>query len=216
MGMLSDISDAIEAYNQSVEKEVKRVRSDPKAANKILDRWQQLRASIPTTTTPTGITLPRLALPGVDEAGEITRFLMGEGLPGEFPFVNSAYRELYLEALPPLAASQNGNGRLNGKSKKASRNGKNGHDNAGGAATKAEEPTRLFAGLGLAEDTNARFHYLTSHQKSARLSTAFDGPTPYGTDSDADGVFGKICEGGVAIYIGDAIVALNERFDLAL
>src|SRR5260370_3030366 len=62
-----------------------------------------------------------------------------------------------------------------------------------------EEPTRLFAGLGLAEDTNRRFHYLTKHQRSMRLSTAFDGPTLYGLDSDADGVFGKIGEGGVAV-----------------
>ena len=29
----------------------------------------------------------------------------------------------------------------------------------------AEEPTRLFAGLGLAEDTNARFHFLTKQQR---------------------------------------------------
>src|SRR3954471_16592984 len=135
MGMLSDISDAIESYNGSVEKEVRRVRTDPKAAKEVLDRWQQLRASIPTTTTPTGIKLPRLALPDVDEPGEITRFVMGEGLPGEFPFVNSAYRELYLEPMQaPLAASHNGNGRLSGKSKKASRNGKNGHNDVGGAA----------------------------------------------------------------------------------
>src|SRR5437773_3981351 len=62
-----------------------------------------------------------------------------------------------------------------------------------------EEPTRLFSGLMLAEDTNERFHYLTQHQRTHRLSTAFDGPTLYGLDSDADGVFGKIGEGGVAI-----------------
>src|SRR4051794_21919436 len=110
MGMLSDISDAIESYNSSVEREVSRVRSDPAAAKEVLARWKQIHASIPTTTTPTGIKLPRLALPQVDEAGEVLRYLMGEGLPGEFPFVNSAYRELYLEPLPsPLAVSQNGN-----------------------------------------------------------------------------------------------------------
>ncbi|MBC8106892.1 MAG: hypothetical protein H7Z14_09910, partial [Anaerolineae bacterium] len=223
MGMLSDISDAIESYNASVEKEVKRVRSDPAAAKEVLARWEKIRAGIPTTTTPTGINLPRLALPQVDEAGEILRYLMGEGLPGEFPFLNSAYRELYLEPLPPpLATSQIKNGdRLTARAtgKKASRsdrNGKNGHDNAGGAATKAEEPTRLFAGLGLAEDTNERFHYLTQHQKSARLSTAFDGPTLYGTDSDDDGVFGKIGEGGVAIDTVEDMVRLYDGFDLTL
>ena len=78
----------------------------------------------------------------------------------------------------------------------------------------AEEPTRLFAGLGLAEDTNARFHYLTQHQRSIRLSTAFDGPTLYGLDSDADGVFGKIGEGGVAIDTIDDMARLYDRFPL--
>jgi len=58
----------------------------------------------------------------------------------------------------------------------------------------------LCRALGLAEDTNARFHFLTKHQRSIRLSTAFDGPTLYGLDSDTDrGVFGKVGEGGVAI-----------------
>ncbi len=217
MGMLSDISDAIESYNNSVDAEVKRVRSDPKAAKEVLDRYEQLRASIPKSKTPTGIELPRLALPDYDEAGQIARYLMGEGLPGEFPFVNSAYRELYLEPLH-APVPQNGNGHVNGKSKKLSKNGngKAGHNDVGGAATKAEEPTRLFAGLGLAEDTNERFHYLTSHQKSARLSTAFDGPTLYGVDSDADGVFGKIGEGGVAIDTVEDMVRLYDGFDLTL
>ena len=41
--------------------------------------------------------LPRLALPEIDEPGEITRYLFGEGLPGEFPYLNGAYREMYLE-----------------------------------------------------------------------------------------------------------------------
>jgi methylmalonyl-CoA mutase len=77
-----------------------------------------------------------------------------------------------------------------------------------------EEPTRLFAGLGLAEDTNQRFHYLTRHQESIRLSTAFDGPTLYGLDSDADGVFGKIGEGGVAIDTLEDIQRLYARFPL--
>src|SRR6266550_863222 len=77
-----------------------------------------------------------------------------------------------------------------------------------------EEPTRLFSGLMLAEDTNERFHYLTRHQRTHRLSTAFDGPTLYGIDSDADGVFGKIGEGGVAIDTVEDMVRLYDGFDL--
>src|SRR2546430_14561119 len=82
------------------------------------------------------------------------------------------------------------------------------------ANRKSEEPTRLFAGLGLAEDTNARFHYLTKHQQSVRLSTAFDGPTLYGMDSDADAVFGKIGEGGVAIDTVEDMERLYAGFDV--
>src|SRR5260221_13132015 len=79
---------------------------------------------------------------------------------------------------------------------------------------KAEEPTRLFAGMGLAEDTNERFRSLPRHQRSARLSTAFDGPTLYGLDSDTDGVLGKIGEGGVAIDTVEDMEKLYDGFEL--
>src|SRR5213078_3109679 len=78
----------------------------------------------------------------------------------------------------------------------------------------AEEPTRLFSGFGLAEDTNKRFHFLTGHQRSARLSTAFDGPTLYGLDSDADGVLGKVGEGGVAVDTVEDMERLYAGFAL--
>ncbi|MDB6127508.1 MAG: methylmalonyl-CoA mutase [Verrucomicrobia bacterium] len=77
-----------------------------------------------------------------------------------------------------------------------------------------EEPMRLFAGLGLAEDTNKRFKYLSRHQKSLRLSTAFDGPTLYGLDSDHPGVLGKVGEGGVAIDTVEDMSRLFAGFDL--
>jgi methylmalonyl-CoA mutase len=82
------------------------------------------------------------------------------------------------------------------------------------ARDRTEEPTRLFAGLGLAEDSNARFQFLTKQQRSARLSTAFDGPTLYGLDSDTDGVFGKIGEGGVAVDTIDDMERLFAGFEL--
>ena len=77
-----------------------------------------------------------------------------------------------------------------------------------------EEPMRLFAGLGLAEDTNARFKYLNTPQKSLRLSTAFDGPTLYGLDSDHEGLLGKVGEGGVAIDTVEDMGRLFAGFDL--
>src|SRR5438046_2115694 len=85
---------------------------------------------------------------------------------------------------------------------------------SGARQAEVEEPTRLFAGLGLAEDTNRRFHYLTKHQRSIRLSTAFDGPTLYGMDSDAEGVLGKIGEGGVAIDTIEDMHRLYAGFPL--
>ena len=66
----------------------------------------------------------------------------------------------------------------------------------------------------LAEDTNKRFHFLSAHQRSKRLSTAFDGPTLYGIDSDADGVIGKIGEGGVAVDTVEDMVRLYDGFEV--
>ena len=43
---------------------------------------------------------------------------------------------------------------------------------------------RQFAGMGGAEETNARFHYLMDHGETG-LSTAFDMPTLMGYDSDS-------------------------------
>src|SRR5437867_5089199 len=183
--MLDAVVKAVEGFNRSVEREVERARADAELGKQQLEKWRAIRARVGHTTTPTGLKLPRLALPPVDDPGEIVRHLLGEGLPGEFPFTSAAYPQMYL-------GSADGNGH----------------------AAKTEEPTRLFAGLGLAEDTNARFHYLTGHQRSARLSTAFDGPTLYGLDSDADGVLGKVGEGGVAVDTVEDMERLYAGFEL--
>src|ERR1051325_4878596 len=163
MSALTQIIEAIEDFDRSVEQNARRARSEAKVGAELRRRWRRIRERVPVVETPTGVKLPRLALPQTDEPGEIARYLYGEGLPGEFPFVNGAYSEMYR---PPPAEN----------SKFKIQN------------SKFEEPTRLFAGLGLAEDTNARFHFLTQHQRSIRLSTAFDGPTLYGMDSDAAGI----------------------------
>jgi methylmalonyl-CoA mutase len=184
MGMLDGVIRACAAHDAGVAAEVQRARSDAAAGRSWLDRWQAVRVAVPRGRTPTGLELPRLALPDLDEPGAVARFLLGQGLPGEFPFVNGIHAEAYLEPV------------------------------GGGGARRPEEPTRLFAGLGLAEDTNARFRYLTRHQRTARLSTAFDGPTLYGLDSDAEGVFGKIGEGGVAIDTVEDMERLYAGFDL--
>lgn len=178
MGILHDTIRAVEKHHRFVDEQVEHARSGPKVGREWIERWRKIVEGVETGKTATGLELPRLALPQLDEPGAIARYLLAEGLPGEFPFANGVYRQMY------------------------------------GQSGKEEEPTRLFAGLGLAEDTNRRFHYLTAQQKSIRLSTAFDGPTLYGMDSDARGVFGKIGEGGVAIDTIDDMQRLYSGFPL--
>jgi methylmalonyl-CoA mutase cobalamin-binding domain/chain len=204
MSKLGAVIDAVENHGQFVLDQVKRARSDEEFARELTERWRKIKAETPVTRAPTDLPLPRLALPEIDEAGEIARYLFGDGLPGEFPFLNGAYREMYLEPMANIEQGSYGN-----KKTVASSNGqkKNG-------ARPPEEPTRLFSGLMLAEDTNKRFHFLSAHQRSKRLSTAFDGPTLYGIDSDADGVFGKIGEGGVAVDTVEDMVRLYDGFEL--
>src|SRR5256714_1000582 len=213
MSKLGGVVEAVEKYNRHVLDEVKRARTDEKFGREMLDRWNDIKRNIKTGTAPTGLKLPRLALPEIDEPGEIARFLLGDGLPGEFPYLNGAYREMYLEPSqePPIETGSYGkNGHGAGAKPNGSRNGQK----TVAKPQQAEEPTRLFSGLMLAEDTNKRFHFLSAHQRSKRLSTAFDGPTLYGIDSDADGVFGKIGEGGVAVDTVEDMVRLYDGFDL--
>src|ERR1700737_46498 len=210
MSKLGQVIESVEKYNQFVLDQVKRARTDKKFGSDLLGRWNDLKAKVPVTRAPTGLELPRLALPEIDEPGEIARYLFGEGLPGEFPFLNGAYRELYLD---PLHEVEEGSYGKNARAKNGKidpvKNGK-----IDKKVPQTEEPTRLFSGFMLADDTNERFHYLTAHQRTHRLSTAFDGPTLYGIDSDADGVFGKIGEGGVAIDTVEDMVRLYDGFDL--
>lgn len=194
MSTLSEVAAAVRQHESFVDQQTIRAQKDSKFKNALLRRWKRILSDVEVVRTPTGIQLPRLALPLLNEPGEIARFLFGDGLPGEFPFVNGAYRELYLSSRSPENASS--------------------RHSAKHVTGVGEEPTRLFAGLGLAEDTNKRFRYLTHQQKSIRLSTAFDGPTLYGLDSDADGVFGKIGEGGVAIDTIDDMERLYDGFRL--
>jgi methylmalonyl-CoA mutase len=191
---LKQVVVAVENYRRSSSEHVQKVRSECEFREGVLRKWQEAKDKIGTTVTPTGLRLPRLALPDLDEAGEIARFMWDEGLPGEFPFLTAAYPEQYLE---PVPAGSTGNGK-----------GPNGDKAV------SEEPTRLFAGLGLAEETNSRFHYLSRNQRSKRLSTAFDGPTLYGVGAGADGVFGKIGEGGVAIDTVEDMERLYDGFGL--
>ncbi|MES2504482.1 MAG: methylmalonyl-CoA mutase family protein [Myxococcota bacterium] len=79
-----------------------------------------------------------------------------------------------------------------------------------------EDPARLFAGEGIAERTNKRFHYLCGEQPAHRLSTAFDSVTLYGEDADLrPDIFGKIGNAGVSVCTLDDAKRLYSGFDLA-
>jgi methylmalonyl-CoA mutase N-terminal domain/subunit len=67
---------------------------------------------------------------------------------------------------------------------------------------------RMFAGLGTAEDTNQRFHYLINHGETG-LSTAFDFPTLMGYDTDSPLARGECGKCGVAI---DTIADVQRLF----
>ncbi|GKT08682.1 methylmalonyl-CoA mutase [Desulforhabdus sp. TSK] len=67
---------------------------------------------------------------------------------------------------------------------------------------------RMFAGLGTAEDTNKRFHYLINHGETG-LSTAFDFPTLMGYDTDSPLARGECGKCGVAI---DTIEDMQRLF----
>src|SRR5947207_9743659 len=152
MSKLGHVVESVEKCKKFVLDQVKRARVDEKFGRELLGRWNDIKAKIPVTRTPTGLPLPRLALPEIDEPGEIARYLFSEGLPGEFPFLNGAYREMYLEPVREAESFEKRNGGNRGRPEPP-------HP-AGGAADKkipqAEEPTRLFSGLMLAEDTNER------------------------------------------------------------
>ena len=99
MSKLGAVIESVEKHEKFVQEQVKRARTDEKFGREMTERWNKIKAGIPIARAPTGLPLPRLALPEIDEPGEIARYLFGDGLPGEFPYLNGAYREMYLEPL---------------------------------------------------------------------------------------------------------------------
>ncbi len=80
---------------------------------------------------------------------------------------------------------------------------------------KGEDPTRMFAGEGGPERTNKRFHYVSQGLPAARLSTAFDSVTLYGEDPDhRPDIYGKIGNSGVSICCLDDAKKLYSGFNL--
>ena len=72
---------------------------------------------------------------------------------------------------------------------------------------------RQFAGFGLAEDTNARFHFLLKQGQDG-LSTAFDMPTLMGYDADHERARGEVGREGVAVSTIDDMMVLFKGIPL--
>src|SRR5437762_9907764 len=152
MSKLGAVIEAVKRHDQFVLEQVKRARRDGNFARELSERWSKIKVETPVVRAPTGLPLPRLALPEIDEPGEIARYLFGDGLPGEFPFLNGAYREMYLEPVREIESFEKN---------EAVGAGVSPANRAKMQPTRLapqEEPTRLFSGMMLAEDTNERFH----------------------------------------------------------
>jgi methylmalonyl-CoA mutase, N-terminal domain len=72
---------------------------------------------------------------------------------------------------------------------------------------------RQFAGFGLAEDTNARFHFLLSQGQDG-LSTAFDMPTLMGYDADHERAMGEVGREGVSVSSLQEMARLFDRIPI--
>jgi len=72
---------------------------------------------------------------------------------------------------------------------------------------------RQFAGFGLAEDTNERFHFLLKQGQDG-LSTAFDMPTLMGYDADHERAQGEVGREGVAVSTIDDMMTLFKGVPL--
>jgi isobutyryl-CoA mutase len=78
-----------------------------------------------------------------------------------------------------------------------------------------EDPTRMFAGEGIPERTNRRFHYLSEGMPARRLSTAFDSVTLYGNDpAIRPDIFGKVGNSGVSVATLNDAKKLYSGFNL--
>src|SRR5271163_1978820 len=72
---------------------------------------------------------------------------------------------------------------------------------------------RQFAGFGLAEDTNQRFHFLLGQGQDG-LSTAFDMPTLMGYDADHERAMGEVGREGVSVSSIDDMARLFDQIPI--
>lgn len=101
---IAEIADRVRAYDAWTAAQLEKARKNPgdvsgldPACAALLKLWRKLsmpgdsEGHSPVLTTPNGLKLPQIALPDPKDAVESLRFLLEEGLPGQFPFVTGIY-----------------------------------------------------------------------------------------------------------------------------
>jgi methylmalonyl-CoA mutase len=106
---LAEIADKVRGYDLWTADQLRKARANPgdlspldPACVRLLQEWPErwgelsLRAGgsiglTPVATTPNGLKLPRVAVPDPEDRVESLRFLLEEGLPGQFPFATGIY-----------------------------------------------------------------------------------------------------------------------------
>jgi methylmalonyl-CoA mutase len=101
---LAEIADKVRAYDRWTADQLQKVRENPGDLSRLdsscvrlletwPDRWRELSLQAgrqaglgAMVETPNGLKLPRVALPDPEDRAESLRFLLEEGLPGQFPF----------------------------------------------------------------------------------------------------------------------------------
>ncbi|HEX8960289.1 MAG TPA: methylmalonyl-CoA mutase family protein [Geobacteraceae bacterium] len=103
---LAEIAERVRVYDRWAADQLNRVRQHPgdparldPFCTQLLAEWPQRwlalsaqgRTDLSLVETPNGLRLPRVALPDPADRAESLRFLLEEGLPGQFPFVTGIY-----------------------------------------------------------------------------------------------------------------------------
>jgi methylmalonyl-CoA mutase len=106
---LAEIADRVRAYDGWTAEQLRRIRKHPEDPEnldpdciRLLAEWPEKwrersrqaagrRELEPVVETPNGLKLPRVALPDPADKAEALRFLLEEGLPGQFPYATGIY-----------------------------------------------------------------------------------------------------------------------------